>query len=230
MSDFTVKEIADIAEINTIVENFINEVDTLHQTLEDTKEQATTELKEQISVWYTDEQEEYINELIENANIDSLGSVEEVLSVKESTIEAITKYITEIEKAIEDAITYIKSKEDDTNSDIKLLIFSYKTKVSNSKTVDEVNAYLDEFNQKLDEIINGPKECAHAYDNDCDEICNLCNETRTVKHDWVNATFEDPKTCSKCGKTEGEPLDSSIKDLIEESIETGNGKRTAAVV
>ena len=213
------KEIAKIAEINKIVENFINEVESLHEQLEKAKLDAKEELNSQISAWYTTKQKEYIKELIENANIDSLGSASEVENVLETTIDAISKYITEIEKAIEDALTHIKSKEDDTNGDIKLLVFSYKTKVSNAKTIDEVNTYLEEFNEKLDEIINGPKECKHTYDNDCDETCNLCNETRTVNHTWVDATFEDPKTCSKCGKTEGEPLDSSIKELIDEAVE-----------
>lgn len=220
------KEIADIAEINTIVENFIKEVDELHQSLENAKQVATFELNKKISVWYTKQQKEYISELITNANIDSLGSINEIDNVKELTIAAIDKYISEIEKAITDGISYIKSKEDETNSEIKLLVFSYKTKVSNSKTVEEVNTYLDEFNQKYDEIINGPKECKHQYDNDCDETCNLCNETRNVSHKWVDATFEDPKTCSKCGKTEGEPLDSAIKDLIDDSIKIVSNTKT----
>ncbi len=220
------KEIAKIAEINKIVENFISYVEALHEQLENAKLNAKEELNNQISVWYTDSQEEFIKELIASADIDSLGSTSEVEEVLETTIAEITKYITEIEKAIEEALTYIKSKEDDTNGDIKFLIFSYKTKVSNAKTTDEVNTYLEEFNDKLDEIINGPKECAHTYDNDCDEICNLCNETRIVNHTWIDATFENPKTCSKCGKTEGEPLDSAIKDLIDEAVKEVSNTKT----
>ncbi len=49
-------------------------------------------------------------------------------------------------------------------------------------------------------------KCQHVYDNDCDTTCNLCDEKRNVTHKWVDATYTAPKTCSVCGKTEGQPL------------------------
>lgn len=49
-------------------------------------------------------------------------------------------------------------------------------------------------------------ECKHVYDNDCDETCNLCGATRTPNHKWVEATYEQAKHCSVCGKTEGQKL------------------------
>lgn len=40
-------------------------------------------------------------------------------------------------------------------------------------------------------------ETSHVYDNDCDEICNVCGETRTVKHSYVK-TSDNTATCSIC--------------------------------
>ncbi len=56
--------------------------------------------------------------------------------------------------------------------------------------------------------------CAHQYDNDCDDTCNVCGGTRTVQHAWVvksetpapdcntpgSVTYE----CSKCHITKSE--------------------------
>ena len=46
----------------------------------------------------------------------------------------------------------------------------------------------------------------HTYDNDCDDICNVCGETRIVQHQFIDATCEEPKTCIACGKQEGQAL------------------------
>lgn len=32
-------------------------------------------------------------------------------------------------------------------------------------------------------------------------------EGEALGHNWVDATYDAPKTCSRCGKTEGEPLE-----------------------
>ena len=51
------------------------------------------------------------------------------------------------------------------------------------------------------------KECEHKYDYDCDTICNLCSEERSIeKHNFTPATCDAPKTCKDCGLTEGEKL------------------------
>ena len=55
-------------------------------------------------------------------------------------------------------------------------------------------------------------ECEHEYDNACDTICNLCEEERTIAHDYKDATCTAPKTCSVCGATEGEVLGHSYND------------------
>ena len=50
-------------------------------------------------------------------------------------------------------------------------------------------------------------EYEHTYDNACDGECNVCKETREVSpHDFSEADCDTPKTCSKCGATEGDAL------------------------
>ena len=41
------------------------------------------------------------------------------------------------------------------------------------------------------------------------KTCTSCGETEgePLGHDWIEATCEEPKTCATCGKTEGEPLE-----------------------
>ena len=50
------------------------------------------------------------------------------------------------------------------------------------------------------------KDCEHTYDNACDTACNLCGEARETAHDFTSADCDTPKTCSKCGVTDGEAL------------------------
>lgn len=50
-------------------------------------------------------------------------------------------------------------------------------------------------------------KCEHTYDNACDATCNECEETREVSaHDFAAADCDTPKTCTVCGKTDGEAL------------------------
>lgn len=37
------------------------------------------------------------------------------------------------------------------------------------------------------------------------------------EHEWTEATYTEPKTCTKCGETEGEPL--PVIDLVKESYQ-----------
>lgn len=62
--------------------------------------------------------------------------------------------------------------------------------------------------------------CEHKYDNDCDAICNICEEERQVQeHQWIDATCTTPKTCKDCGHTEGETLGHNLvhHELIDPS-------------
>ncbi len=43
-------------------------------------------------------------------------------------------------------------------------------------------------------------------DTDTDHNCDECGKEDITEHCWVDATYDAPKTCSVCGKTEGEPL------------------------
>ena len=51
-----------------------------------------------------------------------------------------------------------------------------------------------------------PQTNIHTYDNSCDTGCNVCGATRTITHDYANATCTAPKTCKVCGKTSGSKL------------------------
>ena len=47
-------------------------------------------------------------------------------------------------------------------------------------------------------------KCEHSYDNDCDAICNECEETREVgAHDWSVATCTEKAKCTACGTAYG---------------------------
>ena len=60
----------------------------------------------------------------------------------------------------------------------------------------------------------------------CDKVLVEQKEIKALGHKWVDATFDAPKTCGVCKKTEGQPLDSSIKNLIEDSIEIVKNTKT----
>ena len=49
------------------------------------------------------------------------------------------------------------------------------------------------------------KPCEHTYDNACDTKCNECEEEREITHSFKDATCTEPKTCTVCSLTEGEP-------------------------
>lgn len=52
------------------------------------------------------------------------------------------------------------------------------------------------------------KKHVHEYDNNCDAICNVCQEKRDVQdHQWNDATCKPPKTCKDCEHTEGAVLE-----------------------
>ena len=54
--------------------------------------------------------------------------------------------------------------------------------------------------------------CEPMYDNECDAICNLCDEERTVTHDFGEADCRTPKVCSICKATDGNALGHSFTD------------------
>ena len=53
-------------------------------------------------------------------------------------------------------------------------------------------------------------------------VCNVCGEGSEdiLEHDWIDATYEAPKTCARCDKTEGEPLERAEETSDKEADET----------
>jgi hypothetical protein len=67
------------------------------------------------------------------------------------------------------------------------------------------------------EIVTAPTCTDNGYTT---HMCSLCGDTYVdnaipaLGHNWEDATYEEPKTCILCGKTDGEPL---IKEEEEET-------------
>lgn len=60
-------------------------------------------------------------------------------------------------------------------------------------------------------------QCKHEWkEATCTEpkICTKCGETEgePLGHEWKEATCTEPKTCAKCGETEGDPLGHEWKE------------------
>ena len=72
--------------------------------------------------------------------------------------------------------------------------------------------------------------CGHTHkwvEATCTEpkTCSKCGETegKALGHKWIPATFTEPETCSVCGETSGDPLDMSdktIENLISKCVES----------
>lgn len=56
------------------------------------------------------------------------------------------------------------------------------------------------------------KKCKNIeYDNECDAICNICEEERQVQsHQWIDATCTSPQSCKDCGYIEVKALGHNI--------------------
>ena len=68
-------------------------------------------------------------------------------------------------------------------------------------------------------------QCKHEWvEADCGnpKTCAKCGETEgePLGHDWKDATCQAPKTCTRCGLTEGETVDHSWEAAICEAPET----------
>ena len=99
-----------------------------------------------------------------------------------------------------------------------------KTRTESVDTLDhnyEVTAYAPATCQARGEMTFTCVDCGwsyddyieqrdHTYDNDCDEDCNVCGETRDIEHDygeeWQNDATGHWQLCALCGvATEAEP-------------------------
>jgi len=96
--------------------------------------------------------------------------------------------------------------------------------ITNKYVFQLVISYVDldnrTFTVESEELVYEKEECSHEYDNDCDEICNICGETRVVHHSWIDATCDSPKYCSKCHKQEGEALGHNWVDATYDAPKT----------
>lgn len=66
-------------------------------------------------------------------------------------------------------------------------------------------------------------ECEHSWNEaTCTEprTCSKCGETEgePVDHDWLHATHDRPETCAKCGATQGEVLDPMIFEFTADEF------------
>ena len=68
-----------------------------------------------------------------------------------------------------------------------------------------------------------------AADCENDQTCTVCGEVLATKlgHDWVDATYDAPKTCTVCGATEGEALRGPSGKVSYRAYITDNASREA---
>lgn len=93
--------------------------------------------------------------------------------------------------------------------------------------------YIYEYsNEEKDAVVTHDTITYEGYAPTCEETgltegshCTKCDgatveqeEIPALEHTWIDATYEAPKTCSVCGKTEGEPL---VKETETESHTEG---------
>ncbi|MBR3968376.1 MAG: leucine-rich repeat domain-containing protein, partial [Clostridia bacterium] len=64
----------------------------------------------------------------------------------------------------------------------------------------------------------------HIYDYVCDAFCNICNNSRTVTHDYAEATCKVPMTCKICGITSGSKKAHTFKEVLTKATTSKNGK------
>ena len=84
------------------------------------------------------------------------------------------------------------------------------------------------------EITRGKlKECwekmkhTHTYTNACDTTCNVCGATRSITHNYANATCTKAKTCTVCGATTGSALGHKYSSQVTTAATCGsNGVKT----
>ena len=60
----------------------------------------------------------------------------------------------------------------------------------------------------------------------------VADEVDVLGHEWIDATYTAPKTCSVCGETDGEPLESeeSSEENSEENAASGSDSETVGAI
>ena len=82
--------------------------------------------------------------------------------------------------------------------------------ITNKYVFQLVISYVDldnrTFTVESEELVYEKEECSHEYDNDCDEICNICGETRVVHHSWICLLYTSlQEHLMKCIETGSNP-------------------------
>lgn len=156
----TIDEMADIEAIRAYPTEFIQQIETAHDALEQAKVNAKEGLSHLQEQWYTDAQNEYIGQMIDEtmAKIMLCGTKQDIVSLQEACKKDVQTYIAEITLAIEDAIAQISQKELPTNSEITVLIAKTKQQIVTSQTISEVEEIMVLFNKQYHEKLTLEKE------------------------------------------------------------------------
>ncbi|MCM1513431.1 MAG: family 10 glycosylhydrolase [Anaeroplasma bactoclasticum] len=155
-----IDEMADIEAIRAYPTDFIQQIETTHEDLEQAKANAKEELSKLQQQWYTDAQNEYIGQMTDKtmANIILCGTKQDVMKLQEECKNNVQTYITEITEAIDEAITEISQKEMPTDPEITGLIVKTKQQIARAQTILEVEGIVDAFNTQYNQKLTLEKE------------------------------------------------------------------------
>lgn len=155
-----IDEMADIEVIRAYPTVFIEQVESTHDALEQAKADAQVALSQLQEQWYTDAQNEYIGQMIDEtvANILLCGTKQEVIALQEACQHSVQVYIQAITEAINQAIAQITQKEMPTDATVTEWIAKAKQQLAKAKTVLEVEDILSSFNTQYHEKLTFEKE------------------------------------------------------------------------
>ena len=152
------KEIDEMVEITLIKEcpaSFVTTVDNYHNALQLAKEEAIATLVSLKQTWYSNAQNEYIQDLINVAIplINNAGTTQSVEALESEYTEKVNTYINEITNKIKETHGLLDSKVVEYEA-IKSLITETKRKVYEAKTVEAIEQLVNEFNLRYQTLYN----------------------------------------------------------------------------
>lgn len=144
-----------LTTIKDIPSTFIENIDILHEELEDYKVTIVSSLSSLILAHYTQKQIEEVTKLIEDSKIEIVeaGNKQEVDNIYNNLSTTISEYITNLTKAINQAISYFESKNSTTEQNISSLVSDYKKQVSKVGTLTEVENTISAFDISYKSIL-----------------------------------------------------------------------------
>lgn len=155
-----IDEMADIEAIRDYPTRFIHQIEAAHEELEQVKSNAKQVLSKLQEQWYTDAQNQYIGQMVDETMVEIMlcGKTQDVVTLQEECKKNVQAYITEITLAIEEAITQISQKEMPTDLEITGLITKTKQQIVVAQTVLEVEAIVSSFDEQYNEKLSLEKE------------------------------------------------------------------------